>query len=198
VPAWSRFFVSIPPTRFPLVKFKFFLASLLLTFSLGSVGQTAPVQQDGSLISAAVQPQSGSQRVATGDSGGDIRAGHVLVRFKANPSQDVLNQLVATFGARVIGTIHGIDVTHLQVPAGSERAIIDNLRRRPDVDFAEFDSIVKAIVQPSSSTQTTFQPNDTYYSTAYPSSHYGNTAQWGRPPSRRLRRGGSLSVIAAL
>jgi thermitase len=93
----------------------------------------------------------------------------------------VLNQLNAAFGAKVIGTIQGIEVTHLQVPSGSERTVIDQLRNRPDVEFAEFDSIVKAIVQSNSTTQSTFQPNDPYYSTAYPSSHNGNIAQWGPP-----------------
>ena len=40
---------------------------------------------------------------------------------------DVLNQLNAEFAARVVGTIHGIGVTHLQVPSGLELAIIDHL-----------------------------------------------------------------------
>src|SRR5215831_3397248 len=42
-----------------------------------------------------------------------LRAGHILVRFKASPSQDVLNHLEAEFGAKVVSTIAGVGVTHL-------------------------------------------------------------------------------------
>src|ERR1051326_2494040 len=120
----------------------------------------------------------GRQTVVVDGSPSGIRAGHILVRFKTPPGQDVLNQLNAAFGARVIGTIAGIGVTHLQVPPESGPALLSHLRSRPDVEFAEFDSLVQAIVQATGSTAT-FQPNDPYYSTAYASSHYGNIAQWG-------------------
>src|SRR4029450_3303255 len=32
----------------------------------------------------------------------DVRAGHILVRFKASPSQDVLNRLGVEFAANVV------------------------------------------------------------------------------------------------
>src|SRR6266705_1968139 len=102
-----------------------------------------------------------------------IRAGHILVRFKTTPGQDVMNQLNTAFGAKALGEIPGIGVTHLQAPPELGLALLGYLRNRPDVEFAEFDSPVQAM--------QTFVPDDTYYSTAYASSHNGNIAQWGPP-----------------
>jgi thermitase len=152
--------------RFASVAKKWAFAPIVLAVILG----TASAQ--------VTSTPAGTQTVMTDGSPSGIRAGHILVRFKTPPSQDVLNQLNAAFGARVIGTIAGIGVTHLQVPPESGPALLSHLRSRPDVEFAEFDSLVQAIVQAASSTAT-FQPNDPYYSTAYASSHYGNIAQWG-------------------
>jgi len=119
----------------------------------------------------SAQPSS-ARTLTTGGSPGSIRAGHILVRFKTSPGQEVLNQLNTAFGAKVVGTIDKIGVTHLQVP-GSGLALLGHLQKRSDVEFAEFDSPVQAI--------QTFVPDDIYYSTTYASSHYGNTAQWGPP-----------------
>src|SRR6266704_2844207 len=104
---------------------------------------------------------NGQETIMTSGSPGEIRAGHVLVRFNGPPSQAVLEQLAIEFGARVVGKIAGIDVIHLQAPPERGLALVERLRSRPDVEFAEFDSVVKAI----------FEPNDPYYSTPYASSH---------------------------
>jgi hypothetical protein len=98
------------------------------------------------LLSAAAQ--TGGTRFGTQSSGisgspGSIRPGHMLVRFRTIPSQDLLSQLNATFGARVAGTIAGIGVTHLQVPPERQFALLENLCQRSDVQFAEFDSYVQ-------------------------------------------------------
>jgi thermitase len=98
-----------------------------------------------------------------------IRAGHILVRFKTTPAQDVLTQLSAAFGAKAVGTIDKIGVTHLQVQPQAGLALLEHLRNRPDVEFAEFDSEVQAFLQ----------PDDPYFSTSLASSHYGNVSQWG-------------------
>jgi len=123
-----------------------------------------------------------------------IRAGHILVRFKDSPRQDVLNQLDADFGAKAVGEIAGIRVTHLHA-AGSGLALLHHLRSRPDVEFAEFDSIVSTM-------QSAFVPNDPYYSTTYVSSHYGSIDQWAPPavsaPAAWGLTEGSRSIVIAI
>lgn len=118
-------------------------------------------------------PPSSAQIRAVGGSSHGIRAGHILVRFKSSASQDVANQLNANFGAKVVGKIAALGVTHLQVAPELGLAMLGHLRNLSDVEFAEFDSPVQAI--------QTFVPDDTYYSTAYASSHNGKIAQWGPP-----------------
>ena len=98
-----------------------------------------------------------------------IRAGHILVRFKANPSQNLLNQLNVAFGAKAVGRIPEIGVTHLQVPPHMGFAALGHLSKRSDVEFAEFDSVVEAFEVPT----------DPYFSTPYPTFKYGTISQWG-------------------
>jgi thermitase len=155
------------------------IACILLTAAMGLHAQDAP-------------PASEQART-TGAAPNSIRAGHILVRFKRAPGQDVMNQLSAAFGAKALGEIPGIGVTHLQAPPEQGLALLAHLRNRPDVEFAEFDSLVQAI--------QTFVPNDPYYSTAYASSHNGNIAQWGppavsAPAAWQVTRGDSSIVIA--
>lgn len=129
---------------------------------------------------AAQTPPTSTFTTQTAGTPKDIRAGHILVRFKGERGADVLNQLSAQFGARVVSTIAGIGVTHLQVRPELGPSLLSHLRNRPDVEFAEFDTPVHVSVASSSSTAT-FQPNDPYYSSPYASSHYGSVAQWGPP-----------------
>jgi len=131
--------------------------AIILAAALGTSAQTAST------------PSFRAQTVGTSGSPGSIRAGHILVRFKTTPAQAVLDQLNAAFGAKAVGKIAEIGVTHLQVPPQAGLALLEHLRQRPDVEFAEFDSEVQAFLQ----------PNDPYYSTMFTSSHYGNVDQWG-------------------
>ena len=141
---------------------KFVFIAIILAAVLGAASaQTAST------------PSSRAQTVMTSGSPGSIRAGHILVRFKTTPAQGVLDQLNTAFGARIAGKIDKIGVTHLQAPPEAGLALLGHLRKRSDVEFAEFDSPVQAIQN--------FVPDDIYYSTAYASSHNGNIAQWGPP-----------------
>jgi thermitase len=152
------------------------------------------------LTQSSARPQSSAQdktsNVQTLGTSGGIRAGHILARFKAPPSQDVLNQLNANFGAKVVSTIAEIRVTHLQA-AGSGLALLDHLRNRPDVEFAEFDSVVQVV-------QNGFNPpNDVYFSSAYATSHNGSIDQWGpaavsAPAAWQLTSGGSTNIVIAI
>jgi thermitase len=149
-------------TRLDKILRKFVLAVIVVSVVLA----TASAQT----VSA---PPSSARTLTTGGSPGSIRAGHILVRFKTSPGQDVTDQLNAAFGAKVVGKVDKIGVTHIQTSPEAGLALLDNLRKRSDVEFAEFDSPVQAI--------QTFVPDDTYYTTAYTSSHYGSVAQWGPP-----------------
>ena len=144
---------------------KFVFIAIILAAVLGAASaQTAST------------PSSRAQTVMTSGSPGSIRAGHILVRFKANPSQAVLDGLNTAYGAKVVGTIAALGITHLQVSPELGLAMLGHLRNRSDVEFAEFDSPVHAI---QTFVPQSFVPDDTYYSTAYASSHHGNIAQWG-------------------
>jgi thermitase len=116
------------------------------------------------------------------------RPGHLLVRFKANASPSEVASLTAN---RAVSEIATLRITHLKVSPEEELAVFDQLKRSSTVEFVEFDSLVT----------TTFVPNDTYYATSYPSSHYGNIAQWGPPAVSApgawdITRGDSSTVIA--
>src|SRR5438046_2294435 len=149
-------FNNVRPERFILQSIS--AAIVLILFLLG----TASAQ-------TASTPTSGTQASATSGVPSGFRPGHILVRFKATPSQAVLDQLSIAFGAKAVGEIPGIGVTHLQVPPQAGLALLKHLQKRSDVEFAEFDSIVKAFLQ----------PDDPYFSGSLASSHYGTVSQWG-------------------
>jgi thermitase len=116
------------------------------------------------------------------------RPGHLLVRFNANASPSEVASLKAN---HAVSENAALRITHLKVSPEEELAVFDQLKRSSAVDFVEFDSIVT----------TQFIPNDTYYATPYPSSHYGNIAQWGppavsAPDAWDITQGDSSTVIA--
>jgi thermitase len=122
-----------------------------------------------------------------------IRAGHILVRFKTPPARNVLDQLDTAYGAKAVGKIPGIGVTHLQASSERGLGLLEHLRKRSDVQFAEFDYVVK----------TFLDPNDPYYSTPDATSHNGSIAQWGppavsAPAAWDVTQGDSRIVIAVV
>src|SRR5262245_55884787 len=132
-----------------------FAVFLGLIVVVSAPAQTAPTATNNTQMGSAVS--------------GHYRPGHILVRFRTTPGRAVLDQLNIAFGAKTVGAIPEIRVTHLQVPPQAALALLQHLHGRPDVEFAEFDSTV----------QTFLQPNDPYFSNAYASSHYGSVSQWG-------------------
>ena len=116
------------------------------------------------------------------------RPGHLLVRFNANANPSEVASLKAN---RAVSENAALRITHLKVSAEEELAVFNELKRSSVVEFVEFDSLVT----------TTFVPNDTYYATPYPSSHYGSMAQWGpqaisAPAAWDITQGDSSTVIA--
>jgi thermitase len=155
-------------------------AAIVLTVLLG----TASAQ-------TASTPTSGTQASVTSGVPSGFRPGHILVRFKAAPSQTALDQLNIAFGAKAIGKIPEIGVIHLQVPSQAGLALLEHLRKRSDVEFAEFDSTVRAFLQ----------PDDPYFSGSLASSHNGTVSQWGpqavsAPAAWNLTLGDPSIVIA--
>jgi thermitase len=193
--------MAVPRKKQPtgLTTTKIGLAALL--FLLGPAMSWAQNPSQGSpgfstLQSSAQNEALNAQIPGTSTSPKGIRAGHILVRFKDSPKQDVLNQLNADYGAKVVGTIAGIRVTHLHVD-GSGLALLDHLRKRSDVEFAEFDSVAQVM-------QNVYDPpNDVYFSSMYASSHNGNIDQWGppavsAPAAWQYTSGGSPSIVIAI
>jgi thermitase len=116
------------------------------------------------------------------------RPGHLLVRFSGNASPAEVASLKAN---RAVSENAALRITHLKVSHEEEQAVFDELKRSSAVEFVEFDSLVT----------TQFAPNDTYYATAYPSSHNGNIAQWGpsavsAPAAWDITQGDPSTVIA--
>src|SRR6266567_4897431 len=74
---------------------------LLATFPAAAQGQ-AP---GSNTTQSFKQDLSPAGTVMIGPSANSIRAGHILVRFKTTPAQEVLSELSTAFGAKVVGTI---------------------------------------------------------------------------------------------
>jgi thermitase len=146
------------------------------------------------LAQLASTPASNARTFTTSSGPNGVRAGHILVRFKTTQAQAVLDQLNTAFGAKAVGRIPEIGVTHLQVRPQGGLALLEHLRNRSDVEFAEFDAPVQAM--------QTFVPDDSYYSAQYSSSHYGNVDQWAPPAvSAPEAWGGTLgdrSIVIAI
>lgn len=146
------------------------------------------------LIAPSAAAQTGRAAATTQSTNavpGGFREGHILVKFKAAQAQAVLNQLTNAFGAKAVGKLAEIGVTHLQVSPQAGLALLEHLRQRPDVEFAEFDSQVQAFLQ----------PDDPYFSASFASSHYGNVSQWGpqavsAPAAWDVNEGDPSTVIA--
>src|SRR5882724_5045995 len=180
------------------------VATLTFIALLDAMGvATAAAQGQPQEPPAFVTPQSSAQdqslnapTLGTRGSPNNIRSGHILVRFKDSTRQDVLNQLHADYGAHVVAHIPAIRVTHFEA-AGSGLALLEHLRKRPDVEFAEFDSVVQVV-------QNGFNPpNDVYFSSAYATSHNGSIDQWGppavsAPAAWQYTSGGSSSIVIAI
>jgi thermitase len=153
------------------------VALMLGLTALAVSGQAAPTTSAGTQVTGVVH--------------NGFRAGHVLVRFKGAQPQAILDQLTNAFGAKAVGKIAEIGVIHLQVPPQAGLALLEHLRQRPDVEFAEFDSQVQAFLQ----------PDDPYFNTSFASSHYGNVSQWGPqavsgPAAWDVNEGDPSTVIA--
>lgn len=127
--------------------------------------------------------------VAALQEGPQTAPGVVLVKFREGPPSDEARQQLERLGARIERVLPGIEVRRLRVPEGAEERVVEALRRRPDVEYAEPDHILTVL----------FEPNDPCFS--QPSNPCG-AVQWGpqkvNAPQAWDRTVGAPSVLIAM
>jgi thermitase len=141
--------------RRPLVLLALVVAGLVLTSGLvyrpGAKGEpSAP---------ANVPPEATE---------GEVLEGDLLVKFRPDASASEVARLHASANAAFVSDISDIGVKRLKAPPGQARASVAEFLASPAVEFAEVDGAVN----------TQFSPNDPYYGGAYPTTRFGNIAQW--------------------
>src|SRR5438093_9124248 len=99
---------------------------------------------------------------------GDAPEGDLLVKFRADAPASEIARLHASVNAIFVSDIPDLGVKRLRVPPGHARASVAEFQASPAVSFAEVAGAV----------QTQFSPNDPYYAGAYPTTRFGNIAQW--------------------
>ena len=99
---------------------------------------------------------------------GDAPEGDLLVKFRPGAPASEIARLHASVNAVFVSDIPDLGVKRLRVPPGHARASVAEFQASPAVEFAEVDGAV----------QTQFSPNDPYYAGAYPTTRFGNIAQW--------------------
>ena len=164
------------------------LVSLAITLFVSKNRVQAQRQNDPDAVIRTEIGQEGSELDKQGRPEPRRRSGHLLVRFNANASPAEVANLKAN---QVVSENAALRVTHLKVSPDDELPVFLKLKRSSAVEFVEFDSLVT----------TQFAPNDTYYATAYPSSHNGNIAQWGpsavsAPAAWDITQGDTSTLIA--
>ncbi|TMG04361.1 MAG: peptidase S8 [Chloroflexi bacterium] len=151
--AWAP--VTTEHTRRPLVFLALLAAALVLTSGLldrpGAKGE--PPNPPG------VPPDS---------TAGEVPDGDLLVKFRPDAPPSEIARLHASANATLVSDVPDIGVKRLRVPPGHSRASVAEFQASAAVEFAEVDGAV----------QTQFSPNDPYYAGAYPTTRFGNIAQW--------------------
>ncbi len=147
----------------------------------------------------AAEPRAAERAMATEippsviDPASGAPAGDILVKFRPGAQASEVARLHAANNAAVVSVIPGVGVTRLKVPQHEAEAAAQNYRRSPAVEFAEVDSAV----------QTQYTPDDPYYATLYPTSHYGNISQWApqfvsAPAAWDITQGDPSIIIAVV
>lgn len=83
--------------------------------------------------------------------------GQVLVKFKDNTSQAVVNAEIKRHNGKVVDQINGIGTLVVSVPDQALDRIIEALSKSPSVEYAEENSLASALAFPATS------PNDEYF-----------------------------------
>lgn len=92
----------------------------------------------------------GLGRAANAQLPGSKVASRVLVQFRANVSEDAAQHIIAATGAKQIDKLSGIRVRILNLPTGAdEEAMVRAFAKRPDVEFAETDTVLRPANTPN-------------------------------------------------
>ncbi len=121
----------------------------------------------------------------------EVPEGDLLVKFRPDAEASEIGRLHAAANAAFISDIAGIGVRRLRLPPGQARAGVELFRASAAVEFAELDSNI----------QTQFSPNDPYYAGVYPTTRFGDIAQWApqavsAPAAWDITQGDPAVVIA--
>lgn len=92
----------------------------------------------------------------------------ILVKARARVSEGRVKNVLRPMRGQQLGVIHQIGVRIIRVPADQRQAILDQLNRDPDIEFAEAD----ALVAPD------FTPNDPSYSSQWHLPKISAPAAW--------------------
>jgi thermitase len=92
----------------------------------------------------------------------------ILLKPKANLSEQALETLLNVHGAKQVGAIEQIDVRILKVPAAHQERIVEALSHNPNVEFAEVDEL-----RPLEAT-----PNDYWYPAQWHLPRMSTPAAW--------------------
>lgn len=75
--------------------------------------------------------------------------GQILVKFKSNTPQNVVDAEVRRNSARVVDKISALDTLVLKVPVSQEDKVVTALSRNPNVEYAELDYLATAFMTPN-------------------------------------------------
>lgn len=75
--------------------------------------------------------------------------GQILVKFKSNTPQNVVDAEVRRNSARVVDKISALDTLVLKVPVSQEDKVVTTLSRNPNVEYAELDYLATALMTPN-------------------------------------------------
>ena len=149
---------------------KALLVIALAAFALASLGAAPPTNSSGPASSAPDR---------------------ILVKFKAGTDANTAAAIHRQNGGTVVGTVRGLGVQAIAVPAGTSASKIASYYRNPNVQYAESDHIASAVGKPAPAPVTP-AVSDTYFS-----------KQWGMtkvqaPDAWTVTKGNSAIKIAIL
>src|SRR3989344_3528207 len=79
----------------------------------------------------------------------DRVSGQILVKFKTQIPQNIIDRELKSFGAGIIDRVNALDVLVLNVPQVTQDQIVAALSKNPNVEFAEPNFLAFASMTPS-------------------------------------------------
>ena len=97
--------------------------------------------------------------------GNDHVPGQILVKFKENTSQEEIDRQINSHRASVMSKIDKLGILVLRVPEVAQDKVLNALSKNSNVEFAEFDYLAEAFVD----------PNDTFFNRQWGLENTGQT-----------------------